>query len=217
MNEDVPKDIKIYHIVHISKLPSIIADGYLFSDSKIMTRPAVGETIGMGSIKKRRLEALTLSSHKNLYVGACVPFYFSPRSIMLYMLHRGNSPDISYRGGQGPIIHLVSSLNKTIEWAERHQLRWAFTDSNAGSRYFNDYASLEDLNKIDWKAVQAIQWNMREIKEKKQAEFLLESRFPLELVEEIGVFSYMQQRQVKEMVQAIHHQPQIEVRRGWYY
>ena len=214
---DIPEKIKIYHIIHISRLPSIIADGYLFSDSEITARPATGETIGMGTIKKRRLKELTLSSHPGLHVGKCVPFYFCPRSIMLYILHKANHADIDYQDGQYPIIHLVSDLHKTVEWANKHQLRWAFTDSNAGSRYFDDYSSLQNLDKIDWIAVHASQWSESHTKEKKQAEFLIERHFPWELVEEIGTFSSLQQQQVHEIIQSIHHQPQAKIRREWYY
>ncbi|MCL2852410.1 MAG: DUF4433 domain-containing protein [Defluviitaleaceae bacterium] len=217
MNVDIPKEIKIYHIVHISRLPSIIADGYLFSDSEIAAKPATGETIGMGAIKKRRLEELTISSHPGLYVGECVPFYFCHRSIMLYILHRANHADIDYRGGQEPIVHLVSDLHKAVEWADKNQLRWAFTDSNAGSRYFNDYSSLQDLDKIDWTAVHASQWSESHIREKKQAEFLIERHFPWELVEEIGTFSSSQQHQVYEIIQGIQHQPQVKTKKEWYY
>jgi CxxC-x17-CxxC domain-containing protein len=38
----------------------------------------------MNKIKERRLK-LPLSSHFNLFVGDCVPFYFCPRSVMLYV------------------------------------------------------------------------------------------------------------------------------------
>ena len=60
--------------------------------------------------------------------------------------------------------------------AYRNNRRWAFTSSNAGSNYFEDYAALARLDKIDWDAVQAMDWAQR--KDGKQAEFLLESSFP---------------------------------------
>jgi len=217
MGVAIPNQIKIYHIVHISKLSSIIADRLLLSDSEIAKRPSAGEIIGMGTIKKRRLEELTISSHQSLRVGECVPFYFCPRSIMLYLLHRANHPDIEYCGGQEPIIHLVSDLYKTIEWANKNQLRWAFTDSNAGSRYFEDYSNLQDLGKIDWQAVQATTWSEPHIKEKKQAEFLIERNFSWELVEEIGVYSILQQEEIQTAIKDTHTSPQIKIQKKWYY
>jgi ssDNA thymidine ADP-ribosyltransferase, DarT len=62
-----------------------------------------------------------------------VPFYFCPRSIMLYLLHRGNHPELDYTGGQRPIVHLVADLHEIVRWAEAQGVRWAFSDRNAGT------------------------------------------------------------------------------------
>ena len=52
-----------------------------------------------------------------LNVGDCVPFYFCPRSVMLYLIHRANHPELDYRGGQGPIVHLEADLHEAANWA----------------------------------------------------------------------------------------------------
>ncbi|MDR2561288.1 MAG: DUF4433 domain-containing protein [Holophagales bacterium] len=57
---------------------------------------------------------------------------------MLYVLYKGGSSKTEYYDGQEPIVHLVASLEKAVEWADRNNLRWAFTDSNAGSHGFRD-------------------------------------------------------------------------------
>ncbi len=77
---------------------------------------------------------------------------------MLYLFFMDNHPDISYHGGQHPIVHLVADLQKVVLWALHNNMRWVFTDSNAGSYYFNDYNDLDQLNMIDWEAVMAIDW-----------------------------------------------------------
>jgi len=134
MVNQVPNDPKIYHIVHVDRLSSIAAGG-LWCDAEVVRRSAPGTTIGMNAIKERRLNELTLASHPGLFVGECVPFYFCPRSIMLYLIYQRNHPDLAYRSGQGPIIHLESDLRQTVEWADTQGLRWAFTLGNAGSRF----------------------------------------------------------------------------------
>ena len=68
---------KIYHIVHVDRLPSIIADGVLWCDAEIVRRAPPGTAIGMNKIKQRRLTELHLSCHPGLLVGGCVPFYFA--------------------------------------------------------------------------------------------------------------------------------------------
>jgi hypothetical protein len=214
MNGSTPNNIKIYHIMHISKLASVIEDGCLFSDAEIRRRPFIGETIGMTKIKDRRLR-LPLSSHSGLYVGDCVPFYFCPRSIMLYMFFRDNHPDITYHGGQEPIIHLVADLNRVVEWANHNHMRWAFTSSNAGSGYFEDFRDLRDLNKINWQAVNTNRWSG--CKEEKQAEFLLEQFFPWELIEKIGVSSWEYMGEVSDLLARCHKDVLVRPEPSWYY
>ncbi len=211
----VPDNPKIYHILHADRLPSIIADGYLFSDAQMVARPGTGTSIGMNAIKERRLSELTLSSHSDLFVGQCVPFYFCPRSVMLYILHRGNDPELTYRGGQEPIIHLEADLYKTVQWADSQNQRWAFTLSNAGSRLFEDRNDLAQLGDIDWDAVQAMDW--RQKIDGKQAEFLIENRFPWHLIEHVGAISDYRARQAITAMQNQTHKPRVEIRQEWYY
>lgn len=211
----VPVNPKIYHIVHIDRLARIIADGYLWSDAKIVQCSQCGTTIGMNKIKKRRLNELTLTSHPHLYVGDCVPFYFCPRSIMLYLIFKANHPELDYRDGQRPIIHLEADLYETVAWAEKNNRCWAFTLSNAGSYYFEDRNDLKQLDEIDWRAVQAINWS--DCKEDKQAEFLIEKMFPWELVTKIGVYSHRIYNQVKRNLLATNYKPRVEIKSDWYY
>lgn len=99
----VPAHPKLYHILHVDRLKSVIGDGELWSDSLVRDRACTGTTIGMNNIKQRRLEQNQLTSHPGLKVGDCVPFYFCPRSIMLYLISQANHPDLCYRGGQSLI------------------------------------------------------------------------------------------------------------------
>jgi len=210
----IPANPKIYHIVHVDKLPSIIADGYLWCDAEIIKRKPSGTTIGMDVIKQRRLR-LPLSSHQGLYVGGCVPFYFCPRSVMLYLIHKANHPELTYRGGQEPIIHLEADLYKTVNWATQQQRRWAFTLSNAGSRYFEDRCDLSQLDEINWSAVGATQWQSHQ--EGKQAEFLVEYSFPWHLIDRIGVLTRGTYQQVSQALSRAGHRPRTELRQDWYY
>ncbi len=223
----IPDRPKIYHIVHVDRLPSIIAEGFLLCDAEIVRRAAaipahgMGTTIGMSSIKQRRLSELTLTSHPGLYVGQCVPFYFCPRSIMLYLIHCANHAELAYRGGQGPIVHLEADLKATVDWANGSDRRWAFTLSNAGARYFEDRADLAQLGEINWDAVQTIRWAgtgiSGSVKEGKQAEFLLEQSFPWELVTKIGVRSQQVYGQVRAALRASDQKPHVVIKPDWYY
>jgi ssDNA thymidine ADP-ribosyltransferase, DarT len=215
MNYCVPENLKIYHIVHVDKLGSIINEGCLWSDAMVQSKGLGGTIIGMSRIKERRMKK-NLQNHPSLTVGQCVPFYFCPRSVMLFTISTQSHKDIRYQGGQQPIIHLEADLHRTIHWAEQNNQRWVFTTSNAGAAYsIKDYCSQNDLNKVDWEAVNAPYW--RQCREQKQAEFLLEKQFPWPLVEKIGVYSQTQFDQVSATLEAIVHQPAVRIERSWYY
>lgn len=216
----VPAQPKIYHILHVDRLASVLADGWLWSDAVVQQRASSGTAIGLSTIKARRLQS-ALNSHPTLTVGQCVPFYFCPRSIMLFLLHRGNDDGLSYRGGQEPIVHLEGDLHASIRWAEERKRKWAFTLSNAGSNYFDDRASIDRLGEVNWEAVGANRWSGNgvdpSIKEGKQAEFLMEESFPWSLVERIGVSSRSVYSQVAQQLNGQVHHPRLEILREWYY
>ena len=209
-----PAEPKIYHIVHVDRMSSIVADKGLLCDAEIAQRSTSGTTIGMSTIKQRRLTN-TLNSRPGLHVGDCVPFYFCPRSVMLYVIYRRNNPELSYHGGQEPIVHLEVDLHQTIAWANREKRRWVFTTSNAGSRFFDDYSDLAQLNKIDWNAVRARDW--QDCKDGKQAEFLVEHQFPWEMISRIGVLSRRVYQLASTALAAATYKPPVEIKPGWYY
>ena len=138
---------------------------------------------------------------------------------MLYVIHQKH-PELTYQGGQASILHFEADLNKVLAWnqSQTPALRWAFTDSNAGSVYFDDYNDLTQLDKIDWVAVQARYWQTS--KEGKQAEFLMEKRFPWHLIDRIGVHSQAIYTQVVNLIANQTHQkhkPKVEILPDWYY
>lgn len=211
-----PAQPKIYHIVHVDKLASIAADGFLYSDAEMAQRPANGTIIGMNNIKARRMNELTLASHPGLYVGQCVPFYFCPRSVMLFLIHRRNA-ELAYQGGQAPIVHLVADLNAVVAWAQASGQRWAFTLSNAGSYYFEDRCNLAQIGEINWNAVRTNQWSGSPTKEQKQAEFLIEQQFPWHLIERIAVYNQASGQRAVQAIAGAPHRPDVQIRSDWYY
>jgi hypothetical protein len=207
---------KIYHITLFDNLNGILSHGCLWSDAKRIEMGMECEIVGLKAIKKSRLEECEVTCHAGTLVGQYVPFYFCPRSVMLYILHMGNHPDIDYRGGQQPILHLQADLQKTIEWANRNDVRWAYSDINARTRYAQFYNDPEQIDEIiDWSAVNATDWSDAKIQEYKQAEFLMYESFPLELVEKIGVYDCQIRDKVIEGLGNISIPVSIE--RDWYY
>ena len=212
----MPKNPKIYHITHINNFDNILEQGFLWSDAERLKHGQECEIVGMIKIKKRRLEELEVKCHPGTKVGEYVPFNFCPRSVMLYILHKGNHPGLEYDQGQKPIIHLQADLRKAVSWAEKNDVQWAFTDINAGSFPAQYYKELEQLDNIDWRAVRARQWSDAGIREYKQAEFLVYRCIPWRVVEKIGVYDKSIQRQVLAKLGRTDY-PIVNVQSGWYY
>ena len=213
----VPAHPKIYHITHVRNLPQIVRGGVLWSDAKRIELGLKCDVVGMSHIKRRRLEEIEVDCHAGTHVGDYVPFYFCPRSIMLYILHMGNHPDLNYREGQQPIVHLQADLHTVVQWAGEQGRRWAFSDRNAGARYVGFYHDLSALGQLNWGAIGANLWGEPTVKEGKQAEFLLYESFPWELIERVGVCDNRAADDVRRVLADTEHRPGTAVERGWYY
>lgn len=212
----VPARPRIYHITHMNNLPSILAEGSLWSDAAMIARGGPEASIGMSNIKQRRL-GLHVKCHYPDRVADYVPFYFCPRSIMLYLIHCANHPELTYRGGQEPILHLEADLHETVAWAESEGRRWAFSLSNAGAHYTEFRSQVGQLGEVNWAAVAATDFRDPDIKEAKQAEFLVRELFPWHLMRRIGVQSEPIRLRVARALSGLEHKPIVEVRRDWYY
>jgi hypothetical protein len=120
-----------------------------------------------------------------------------------------DQPDLDF--GLYRIMHAV------VQWAERTGTRWAFSLSNAGAHYTEFRSRLDELDQLDWEAITATDFRPAEVKERKQAEFLLHGRFPFEPVERIGVRSADIQARAATALAGGRHRPPIEVRQEWYF
>lgn len=213
----VPTNPKIYHITHWENLPGIIGCGGLWSDARRIEKHLNTKAVGIGDIKGRGLEELDVKCYPGTKVGEYVPFNFCPRSVMLYILHMGNHPSLTYLEGQELIVHLVADLHDTVRWATGEGRRWAFSDRNAGTRYASFFRDLSDLPKVDWSAVANNDFRNLVVKEGKQAEFLVHEFFPWELVERIGVASGNVESKVSEILARAGHKPAVSIERRWYF
>ncbi|MCG5054274.1 MAG: DUF4433 domain-containing protein [Myxococcales bacterium] len=209
-----PSQPKAYDITHASNLKGIVAAGALRCDSTVAAAGGPNSGIGIADIKSRR-RALPVRCHPGLTVGDCVPFYLCPRSIMLFVLYRGNHVQLDYRGGQDPIVHLEIDMRTAVAWAQSAPRRWAVTPRNAATVYnFDFFSDLSQLSLLNWDAIAAQDFRDPEVKEAKQAEFLLEELCPWELVSQVGVYNASTKAAAEA---AIGHQPPVVVRRDWYF
>ena len=170
----------------------------------------------MNSIKQRRL-GLPVKCHAGDFVGGYVPFYFCPRSIMLFLIHCANHPELKYSGGQAPILHLELDLHEVIQWADSQAHRWAFSLSNAGATYSEFRSRADQFDQIDWPAVANTDFSSASAKEGKQAEFLVADFVPWQLVRRVGAINAATQAQAMRNMGGVVHRPSTEVCRPWYF
>jgi hypothetical protein len=211
-----PQNPKIYHITHVENLPQMV-DGLLWSDAERIRQGLNCQVVGMNEIKRRRLEELDVKCHPGTKVGEYVPFYFCFRSIMLYLLFQGNHPELAYKGGERLIVHLEADLQATVEWANRNNKRWSFSNGNAGTRYTRFFCDAVELDVLDWQAIATTDWRDPFVKERKQAEFLVEQSFPWQLIERICVIDNETAQRVEACLREADHRPAAIVMRSWYY
>jgi hypothetical protein len=207
---------KVFHIVNVDRLRSIATSGALSSDARLQTSPAPGTSIGLDELKARRL-VRPVPCHPGTTVGEFVPFYFCPRSVMLYVIYKANSPKLAYKGGQQPILHLQADLDTVIDWARSTSVRWAYSRSNAAASYTEFGTDRAGLNQLDWESIANPDFRQQRVKEAKQSELLVYESFPWTLIEAIGAYDDERARAALREIRGVSHRPRIRVERGWYY
>ena len=116
------------------------------------------------------------------------------------------------------MVYFQADLNRVVQWAVDNDQIWAFTPSNASAYYTESFNDLQDLDRIDWDAVNTHSFGGNKlIQERKAAEFLVYELFPWKLVEQIGVLSPSMQIEVRRLLSATGHQPPVRVQRSWYF
>ena len=202
-----PAQILIYHITDVGNFPNILSDGGLHSDAVMAQRnPTV---IGYSHIKQRRLTQIHVPCCNNRFVGEFVPFYFCPRSPMLYTINQGKTGRSA--GCQDTIIHLVTNVATAISLGQA----WAISDGNAGAYHTDFDSNLNALDGLDWSAIRARDWRGRT--HQKCAEFLVADFFSWSGVQQIGCQNSAVARQVSTLIQNHTHQPSVDVQPTWYY
>lgn len=206
---NAPVDPEIYHITHIQNLPSILRAGCLWSDSQRIRQGIQVTNIGHRNIKTRRLHRSVPVAAKGM-LGDYVPFNFCPRSVMLYVVGKGHA---DYPGGQSEIIHLVSTMQTAIATGRP----WAFTDRHAELRHAAYYDDLGSLGEVEWPVMPRAQWSEPDIKEVRQAEFLVHDWLRWDAILQIGVIDDEMVGRVGSLLGPSAQSPAVDVRRNWYY
>ena len=113
-------------------------------------------------------------------------------------------------------MHLEADLNTVVRWAETNGRHWAFSLSNAGAFYTEFRSRLDELDQLDWQAIPATDFRDPDVKERKQAEFLVHGDFPFMLIERIGARTQAVRTRIAQALGG-RNPIQIEVLPQWYF
>lgn len=210
----IPQPTLLYHITHVRNLTSVLARGGLLACGDLR-RLDVGYTdIAHQHIQDRRAAKKVLRGPGGV-LHDYIPFYFAPRSPMLFTISKGNVE--GYAEGQKPVIYLLT----TAQHIQSLPLPFVFTDGHGAmqvTRYFND---LDELACVDWRVMRASSWHDMDEdldrKRRRQAEFLVHHVVPWTAILGIAVMSAPIQAQVQTLISAAAYRPPVRVRRDWYY
>lgn len=210
----IPDPTLIYHITHIDNLRLILETRRLLCHDRLSQTGKHPVNIAHQGIQARRAATLVPRGPGGT-LHQYIPFYFAPRSPMLYALHRGYV--VGYQGGQTSILHLVSSVQEMQESA--HQ--FVFTDGHATMAFTNFYTESTDLKHVDWRLMKETYWQDTvddpDRKRRRQAEFLVYNEVKWDAIIGIGVHNQQILTQTQAILNEFEQTSSVRVRRKWYY
>jgi hypothetical protein len=207
-----PEKALIFRIVHVANVPWILRHGLHCRNSPEQDPHYVN--IGSASlIDKRSRHAVPIPPGGTL--SDYVPFYFTPFSIMMYMIHTGYG-GITRRANQDIVI-FVSSLPRVRELG----LPFVFTDQHAyaaGTDYFSDLAQ---LTRVDWPLLQSKNFKTDDTDPGKQlryqAEALVHRHVPLAALSGIGCHSDPVKQKLESLIAESGQQLTVKTTPSWYF
>lgn len=191
----MPAEIWLYRITHIKNLNHDLLHGLCIAKSPNANPNYL--QIGDSSLIIYRKE-IPAPDPPGGTLSDYIPFYLGPRSPMLYQIASGWEDIQKYP--QEDIIYYISSLDRI----KASGLAYFFTDGHARSKTSITYTNDADLDKLDWPVINSSNWKSDETdlrrKEKKQAEFLVKERVPVECIQYIGVYNKIAEQKVLSLL-----------------
>jgi ssDNA thymidine ADP-ribosyltransferase, DarT len=212
------RDWWVLHFTHLDNLPSIAAAGGLACDGhagQSGMRTEVGDT----SIKEARRRRIVPVGPGGT-VGDYVPFYFAPRSPMMFRIACDCRDAIPgrYQGGDRPLIYLAAQVGVIVDSG----LPWVATDGNARAAITRFSSGLTELGQmIDWELMRQRMWRSTpedpDRERRRAAELLVQDLAPLSLVHEVAAYSDHYADRARMALGDHPLAQRVSVRPDWYY
>lgn len=211
-----PVPTQVLHFTRVEHLPAIVAHG-LLSDARARDQGLISVEIGNTRIKSSR-SMTAVPVHPRGVVADYVPFYFAPRSPMMYSIHHGRVP--TYQDGCGRLVYLVT----TLEWLQASGLEIVLTDRNAVLRvadFWNlaDGEPVDDF--IDWPLMTERYWystdEYPDRMERRMAECLVHNRVPFDAFEVVVARDQHTANEATTLLSRARAAVHVTVRPHWYF
>jgi hypothetical protein len=210
----VPSPCRVYRIVHFDNLEGVLREGGLWCGREMLQRSLPYQQIGLQDLTRDR-GARAVHAGPGGSLSDYVPFYFSPRSLMLYQIYTGKVP--TYQGGQEPIIYLVTSIERITSQGGA----FVFSDRHAKTTVASFFDQTDDLTELDWEAIRSTDFKRRlddpSRNERKQAEFLVHRFVPWNCILGIGVYSQKWKTDCETILANYGHSTPVKICTGWYF
>jgi hypothetical protein len=213
-----PRDRWILHFTHVDNLPSILAAGGIVCDGNArggLTQVEVGD-VGIKEMRRSRMVPVAPGG----CVGDYVPFYFAPRSPMMFRIacdHRDAIPG-RYPDGDRPLAYLVTTVGAVVDAG----LTWVAADGNAATATTHFTGDLDDLDSlVDWPLMLAGMWKDTfedpDRQRRRMAELLVHREVPLAVIRLVAAYSEEHARRARAGLTGHELANQVVVRPRWYY
>lgn len=202
------KILYAFRITHIDNIQHVAQYGIVRANSPLRNPNFV--SIGDRQIIKIREEETSQGYRLSEYI----PFYFGPRSPMLYVIQNGYNGVSKIEPEK--IVYCVIKLEDLIN----SDIDCVFTDGHAISnltRYYGKDKLQHIDNIIKYEDVFSKFWNSeadRDLKRRKEAELLVKNDLPVKFVRGYAVFNDKAQQDLMDMGIP---QEQIVIKRGFYF
>jgi hypothetical protein len=132
-------------------------------------------------------------------VGDYVPFYFTPKSVMLLNIVTGYWHPKVLKRNRSEIVVIRCLIEKLVQLP-----KWFFTNGQGNDMASEHYNELSKIDKIDWDIIHHSDFSKSDgdydRPRRYQAEFLVHEKVPLDFIESLNVFNQQAADYVKEML-----------------
>ena len=207
--------IYVYRIFHVDNLDYVLEKNKLTTYNHKDADPDY-KAIGEGELIGLRAdhEIVTVNSNTT-YCPSCnyLPFYFAPRSVMLYRIQTGWKVK---KVLPKDIVYAVYRLEDILE-----DIQYLFTDGHGYARMTSWYDDIDFLNELSWPIIQSKDWADTETdtdrQRKKQAEFWIKNKIPLASITGFAVYNAAAKEKVETLCAKHNRDIPVKVKPDYYY